>query len=205
MTNLSSLSKAKTSLLAAGLLAVAFLLYHALSRTPAPFVEAVVEQSMLIILMGISGWFMRDASRAVREAARVCQLACEGDIEARILVRQRGGDLGDLQVATNDLLDIVDAFVREAAASMESASRGKYFRKILIKGLPGSFRTAAIIINEGIYVLDRRVIDLARPAESFGGNMDGVASPLTEAARVAPAREGLPNSPMTIGLAARPL
>lgn len=70
---------------------------------------------------------------------------------------------------------------------MESAGRGKCFRKILVKGLPGSFRTAAIIINEGIYVLDRRVIDLARPAESFGGNMDGDASRLTEAACPAPA------------------
>jgi methyl-accepting chemotaxis protein len=198
MTNLSSLSKAKASLLAAGLLAVAFLLYRALSQTPAPFVEVAIEQSMLIVLIGISAWFMRDASRAVREAASVCRLARDGNLEARILTRQGGGELGDLQASTNDLLDIVDAFVRETAASMESASRGKFFRKILVKGLPGSFRTAAIIINEGIYVVDRRVIDLARLAESFGGTMDGIAGPLTEAARVAPAPEGHQDSPMTI-------
>ncbi|RTL28011.1 MAG: methyl-accepting chemotaxis protein, partial [Rhodocyclaceae bacterium] len=42
---------------------------------------------------------------------------------------------------------IADAFVREASASMDYASRGKYFRKILARGLPGSFRHSATVIN----------------------------------------------------------
>lgn len=181
MTNLSSLSKAKASSLAAAVLAAAVLLYRALFQVPGLAVDTVIEFGALIAI-GICAWFVQDASRAVREAAKVCEDAREGNLESRILSRRAAGELGELQASVNNLLDIVDAFAREAAASMEYASAGKCFRKILVKGLPGSFRRAAVIINEGAYVLDRKVAELASLAESFGAKMDRVARSLAEAA-----------------------
>ena len=50
---------------------------------------------------------------------------------ARILGLRESGDFGKLQTAVNDMLDIVDAFVRESAVSMEYVSRGKTFRNEL--------------------------------------------------------------------------
>jgi methyl-accepting chemotaxis protein len=93
-----------------------------------------------------------------------------------------GGDLGRLQKSVNDMLDIVDAFVRESGASMEYVSRGKTFRKVLVRGLPGSFRNGATVINGGVDAMDRRVRELAATAQGFGATMDQVAQTLATAA-----------------------
>ena len=84
--------------------------------------------------------------------------------------------------ADNDMLDIADAFVREASASMDYASRGKYFRKILARGLPGSFRRSATVINAGTDSLGRRVVEIAGLAKQFGTHLDEVAGSLMSAA-----------------------
>ena len=80
------------------------------------------------------------------------------------------------------MLDIVDAFVRESSASMEYVSRGKFFRKVLVRGLPKSFRAGATVINAGIDAMDRKVRDLAEVAQKFGSSMDLVARELDAAA-----------------------
>ena len=96
--------------------------------------------------------------------------------------RRDGGDLGRMQASVNNMLDIVDAFVREASASMDFASRGKTFRKVLTRGLPGSFRNGAEVINTGTAVMDRRMQELAHLAQGFGANMDAVSQSLAKAA-----------------------
>ena len=52
-----------------------------------------------------------------------------------------------MALALNNLLDRTDAFVREAGASLECASQGKFFRRVLERGLLGSFRRGAAVIN----------------------------------------------------------
>src|SRR5581483_11103215 len=50
--------------------------------------------------------------------------------------------------AVNHAFDITDAFVREAGAALDSAARGKFFRQVLLRGMPGAFRESARLINE---------------------------------------------------------
>lgn len=91
----------------------------------------------------------------VRTAAAVCREASAGNLEARILGYDRNDELGEMIHGINNMLDITDAFVREARAALEFASKGKFFRRVLLRGLPGTFRAAASIINTGTEEMER--------------------------------------------------
>lgn len=83
----------------------------------------------------------------IAEAVRVCKAASEGDLEARILHIDAEPSLAALLHGINHMLDMTDAFVREATASLEFAGEGKFFRRVLLEGMLGSFRRAANSIN----------------------------------------------------------
>jgi methyl-accepting chemotaxis protein len=84
----------------------------------------------------------------VAKATEVFERAARGDLEARLLRASAAPqDIQRLALAVNNLLDRTDAFVREAGASLECASHGKFFRRVLERGLLGSFRRGATLIN----------------------------------------------------------
>lgn len=91
----------------------------------------------------------------VREAAKVCGEASRGNLEARILGYEKEDELGMMIHSINHMLDITDAFVRESRAALEYASKGKFFRRVLLRGLPGTFRNAARVINAGTEEMQR--------------------------------------------------
>jgi len=135
-----------------------------------------------VALLGYAVWCQHRTAMAVDEVADVCRKASHGDLEARILSNRQVGRIGSIQKSVNDMLDITDAFLREASASMDYASRGKHFRKILARGLPGSFRRSAVVINSGTDSLGRRVVEIADLAKQFGTHLDQVAGTLMGAA-----------------------
>ena len=177
--NLCSLSKAQgataVACILAGVAFIGLLLDWSGAIGAAPLGAAM-------LLLGYSAWCQHRAAVAVDEVADVCRKAARGDLEARILSERQAGRIGAIQKSVNDMLDITDAFVREASASMDYASRGKYFRKILARGLPGSFRRSATVINAGTDSLGRRVVEIAGLAGQFGTHLDEVAGSLMSAA-----------------------
>jgi methyl-accepting chemotaxis protein len=56
-------------------------------------------------------------------------------------------DIFEVRNAINRLIDVTDAFVREAGASLTAASDGRYHRQFLVRGMPGAFRRGAGTIN----------------------------------------------------------
>lgn len=187
MTNLSSLSKALilTALAAAAAAAAAVL--DVVSGTPVLSWDAALPLAT-VVASGGALWFLFAAARAVRIATEVCARAAHGDLEARVIYADESGDLGAMQCGINNMLDIADAFVREAAASMDYVSRGKYFRKVLVRGLPGAFRNSAQVINAATDSMDRKVREfksfIAKTAEdlekSVGGAIELIASATAE-------------------------
>jgi len=178
--NSCSLSRAQAAASLACLLVIAtlalLLVTDRFTVVPAALLGAVV----LLLAYGIAA--QRQALVFVSEAAQVCRKASAGDLEARILGDRQSGRLGALQKSVNDMLDITDAFVREASASMEYASRGKHFRKILVRGLPGTFRRSAATINSGTDTLGRRVVEIADLSKQFGTHLEEIAGGLVAAA-----------------------
>jgi len=108
----------------------------------------------------------------IREAAEVCRAAARGDLERRLLRIDASGDMGDLLRAINHLLDMTDAFVREATASLEYASQGKFFRRVLLEGMLGSFRRAASSINGATRAMDEKTQEL-KAAEQRRAELEG--------------------------------
>jgi methyl-accepting chemotaxis protein len=86
----------------------------------------------------------------VQQLTRTCQAAAHGDLEARSRPTAGVADVPELQAlndAVNSVLDVSDAFVREASAALTSAASGRFHRSVLIGGLAGAYRKGATDIN----------------------------------------------------------
>jgi methyl-accepting chemotaxis protein len=133
----------------------------------------------------------RDSERVwewIRQATSVCERAGSGDLEARILGYGEDDDLGRLFNAINDMLDVTDAFVRESRASLDYASRRRFFRRVILRGLRGSFRGAAQIINTATEDMQgaARALDGAKKrrlaiADEFEATVRGIVTTVASA------------------------
>src|SRR5579862_3594326 len=86
----------------------------------------------------------------VQRVVQVTSEAANGNLEARILHSGSSGPLHTIAIAVNHLLDMTDAFLREAGAALEYASQGKYFRRVILRGMRGTFRHKSQLINEAM-------------------------------------------------------
>jgi methyl-accepting chemotaxis protein len=98
-------------------------------------------------------------------AIDVCIRASHGDLEARLDYPEDSPVLARLHGSINALLDATDAFVRESAASLDHVSRDSFDRRVLERGLQGSFRRGAVIINAATKTMGQRSKDLAALGE----------------------------------------
>lgn len=85
----------------------------------------------------------------LRKAAEVCEQAAGGNLEARLLNIdvEADSDLFRILHSINSLLDYTDAFVREVKAVLACAAEEKFYRKVILRGMNGTFRQASILIN----------------------------------------------------------
>jgi len=120
----------------------------------------------------------------MRKVAEACERVAKGDLEVRVLgCEDDGSDVARVVHGLNRLLDVTDAFVRESKASLEYASHSKFFRRVILRGLPGTFRGAADLINQATEQMAQQAkqLDDARRerlavADSFEQTIDGVVA-----------------------------
>jgi len=86
-------------------------------------------------------------SAVIAKLIEACERASHGDLESRIVGLDPNSEFSRLAHAINHLLDMSDAFVREAAAAMENCSHDRFHRPILLRGMHGSYRQSATTIN----------------------------------------------------------
>lgn len=111
----------------------------------------------------------RAASGAVlSKAIETCRRAAQGDLEARIVGVPAGDPHAELATSVNELLDMTDAFVREAMAALEHASADQFHRRVIERGMKGSFRRASGVINTAMARMQARAQELARVRERQG-------------------------------------
>jgi methyl-accepting chemotaxis protein len=104
---------------------------------------------------------MDEREKLIREAVDVCQRAAHGDLESRILFADRAGDLATLFHSINQLLDMSDAFVREASVSLDNVANDRFYRRILERGMRGAFGRAARAVNDASSRMGARSRELA--------------------------------------------
>ncbi|MCB9615766.1 MAG: hypothetical protein H6721_28385 [Sandaracinus sp.] len=94
---------------------------------------------------------LRAENATLRDALlRVAELTDEiagGNLEPRLPTNEDDPDVRRVALGLNRMLDVTDAFVRESKAALLYASRGKFFRRVLLEGMPGTFRQASQLIN----------------------------------------------------------
>jgi methyl-accepting chemotaxis protein len=85
----------------------------------------------------------------IARAVEVCERAARGDLEARMTGMDAScpEPLQRLFDSLNDALDVFDAYVRESRAALDCAAKERFHRRVLPRGLQGSYRHAAGVIN----------------------------------------------------------
>jgi len=136
---------------------------------------------------------------SLREATTVCREAARGNLEPRILQINAEGELAELLHGINHLLDMTDAFLRESVAALEHAKEGKFYRRVMLEGMLGSFREAANSINESTEEMQLKTESL-RSAEERRAALAGHFRAATEDVQdLAKASEEIGNISNVIG------
>ncbi|TAN50176.1 MAG: hypothetical protein EPN26_10440 [Rhodospirillales bacterium] len=171
MTNLSSLSKA----LYAGGAAVALILADAVYSLFAEGFHLGMVFELGAVILGVPAMlWLNKAERYVAWTAKVCDEASKGNMESRIVDIREQGTLAHMLHSINNVLDIVDAYLRESAASMQCVARDKLYRKIIPTGLRGGFLHSANLINAAIDHMHGKLESSQQLANSFEGSVKNV-------------------------------
>ncbi len=117
---------------------------------------------------------------AVREATLVCREAARGNLEPRVLRIHAEGDLGEMLHGINHLLDLTDAYVREAGACLAHAGAEQFYRQVLARGLLGCFRSGAGLLNAAMAQLAGKTSSLRRAEATVSNVVENVAAAATE-------------------------
>ncbi len=80
----------------------------------------------------------------------VIKEAAQGNLEPRIVNLDPNDPMGQIALGINDLLDQMEALMRESKTSIESASQGKTYRNIFNEGFRGLFASNAQYISRGV-------------------------------------------------------
>ena len=124
---------------------------------------------------------VRKARRSIAEIAGALENAAHGDLESRVVLMSDGGEIKRLAKDTNRILDVTDAFVREARATLACVRDGKHHRRIVERGMVGTFGRTARTMNEAVSTLDERLVGFSRVMNEFEVTVGGVTLSLGEA------------------------
>ena len=114
-------------------------------------------------------------------ANKVLALSSAGDLNARMLGIRGNDEVGALLRNINRLLDLAEAFGKEAFAAVESANERKYFRRVITTGMRGDFVQFSKSINRSLKLMEQRDAEFI----SFANNqvkpvVNAVAAAATE-------------------------
>jgi len=143
-------------------------------------VPAALAAAALVAMLGAI-YFLNRQRRGIEVITRVCLRAAEGDLEARIVGLDVDGASGRLISAINRVLDISDAFLREATASSQHMRDGKFYRKLIERGLPGAYRAGAKAINAAMNSTAGKLQENLKIANNFEVTLQGVVTAVASA------------------------
>ncbi|GAB4373740.1 MAG: methyl-accepting chemotaxis protein [Kiloniellaceae bacterium] len=144
---------------------------------------ALAAEGVALAIFCLSGVIQHRVGRSVRAVAAAADaIARSGDFNLRIMKGKSSADAEVLRHAINHLVDVTDAFVREAGASMQHVAAGKYFRKIILRGLPGDFRASAGRVNEAIAEMAGKTERFAALTGTFENEISATIETVEQAA-----------------------
>ena len=130
----------------------------------------------------------------IRQATIVCRDAAQGNLESRILEIDSNDEVAELLYSINHLLDMTDAFMRESVAALEHANEGKFFRRVLLEGMLGSFRHASDSINTATSDMEVKTAALYAANDRRAALADDFKAASDEVERLTHASEEISNT-----------
>ncbi|MEQ8585200.1 MAG: methyl-accepting chemotaxis protein [Thalassobaculaceae bacterium] len=116
----------------------------------------------------------------VERATDVVGAIAKGDFERRLTLIDDNGPIGRMLWTINRMVDMSDAFVREAGAAMEAVEQGRFYRLIRPEGLNGMFLHSAERINEATGSMGARLEAFSELTDRFESKVltvvDGVSA-----------------------------
>lgn len=143
MINLSSVSKASIACFAGGVLAA---IGAAAGAAKGDLMAASLGMVTALSAGAASFWLFRSQA-SIHKAIVALSQAADGRLRSRIVDIRERGNIGELSLNINRLLDLFEAFGKETDAAMKAASDARYYRKILQRGFCGDFGHYAANIN----------------------------------------------------------
>lgn len=145
------------------------------------YVISTVALVGVIVAMFLPGDTNKDSksTRLIDRIAKVVIDAADGKLEGRITdIPKTNSTEAMLAWAVNDMLDQVEAFMREAKTTIEFASQGKTYRVASVSGLHGLFRYVTEHLNKAISAINigyiARIRDnMAQRFSTLNGGMSG--------------------------------
>lgn len=192
MKNLCSFSNSKYALWGAIAAAGIIIVSQALSANWLASVLGLICFA-LVVLAERAG---RITNQKIDHCLDITKKAAVGELDARIVKLGDSGQLGTLARNINQILDLTEAFTKEANAAMEHANRRQYFRCIVPAGLQGGFVYYATTINKSLKLMQERdaefkdfvntkVVALANTVSSAATELTASAHTLTDLSTLA--------------------
>ncbi len=180
MTSSSSLSKACLFLWAASLILAMAVVAQVSGTVTGGLALAGVGAGIALNLLVL--FFIFRARKAVAITADVFGKFAVGDFEQRLVCIGEGGDLGALVDSANDAFDQIDAFVREATASLQHVTSGKYYRRIVETGMQGALLSGARSVNAASSDMEAKVQRFSQVTGRFDATAQDMVSTFKVAA-----------------------
>lgn len=146
MSSSSPFKNSQTIILILGLLGIA--VYS--------FITANIVLGIFAVLIALISFFIPTAATTEPTSfsdsmMRVLKSAANGKLEDRVTnIPNDGSKESEFAWSLNDVLDQLEAFMRDAQTTIEAASNGKTFRKTYPEGLHGAFHTTSLALNKAI-------------------------------------------------------
>lgn len=146
----------------------------------------------LLVFAGVTIWQLNSISKTVEVAnatLKVSKAVSEGYFEDRITNIKDTGVMGDVCWSVNNMIDQLEAFMREVRTSIECANNSIFFRPALSKGLKGLFAVNIEHINTVVKSMEENhefhkknalISSLSRlSSNSLNKNLSGMQNDLT--------------------------
>lgn len=134
---------------------------NVIESTPVRNERSKSSNSDMLVLVESQRAELAEYKRWIQAMLDVCLEAGKGNLEPRVIgCSDNESEIGQLSREINRMLDITDAFVREAGAALEHAAKDKYYRQVILRGMPGTFNRSSKLINDASELMAKKAADL---------------------------------------------
>lgn len=110
---------------------------------------------------------------AFTEIENLSVAVAKGDLRKRITNWDEFGPVTEVLCNLNQVIDLVDAYVREAGASLKAAGEKRYYRKFLTTGMLGDFGQGAAVINATSESIEAIELEQAAKMQQMATDFEG--------------------------------